>query len=56
VLPPGKYLVRIYIDQANKLEKEYPATLGAEELVGEAEVTSNWPDGYGSMTVVVFPK
>jgi len=55
-LPPGKYLVRIYIDQANKLEKEYPTTLGAEELVGEAEVTSNWPEGYGSMTAIAFPK
>ena len=55
-MPPGKYLVRIYIDQANKLEKEYPTTLGAEELVGEAEVTSNWPEGYGSMTAIVFPK
>jgi hypothetical protein len=55
-LQDGKYLVRIYIDQRNKLEKEYPATLGPEEFVGEVEVTSSWPDGYGKMTVVKFPR
>jgi mono/diheme cytochrome c family protein len=54
-LPAGKYLVRIYVDQENKLEKEFPTTLGAAELVGEVEVTSSWPEGYGSMTVVRFP-
>jgi mono/diheme cytochrome c family protein len=55
-LPAGKYLVRIYVDQDNRLEKEYPTTLGAAELVGQVEVSSSWPDGYGSMTVVKFPQ
>ena len=55
VLPAGKYLVKIYIDQANKLEREYPATLGQQEFVGQVEVTSQWPDGYGNMTAVRFP-
>jgi hypothetical protein len=54
-LPAGRYLVRIYIDQANKLEKEYPAMLGPDELVGEVEINSQWPDGYGNMTVIAFP-
>jgi hypothetical protein len=55
-LPAGKYLVRIYVDQENRLEKEYPTSLGAAELVGEVEVTSRWPEGYGSMTVVKFQR
>ncbi len=54
-LPAGKYLARIYIDQQNKLEKQYPAVLGPDELVGEVEFTTNWPDGYGKMTVVKYP-
>jgi hypothetical protein len=55
LLPPGKYLVRIYIDEHNKLERQYPASLGKDEFVGQVEVTSSWPEGYGSMTVVKFP-
>ena len=51
----ARYLARIYVDQQNKLEKEYPATLGADEFVGEVEFTSKWPESYGSMTVVKFP-
>lgn len=54
-LPPGRYLVKIYLDQQHKLEKDYPATLGKDELIGEVEVTSDWPEGYGKMTTVKFP-
>ncbi|MDX1946308.1 MAG: hypothetical protein SFU86_12985 [Pirellulaceae bacterium] len=54
-LPPGKYLAKIYVDQQNKLAKEFPATLGAGEFVGQVEFTSRWPRGYGGMTVVAYP-
>jgi hypothetical protein len=54
-LPPGKYLAKIYVDQQRKLQTHYPAMLGEEELVGEVEITSNWPAGYGSMTAARFP-
>lgn len=55
VLPPGKYLVRVYIDRTNKLEGQYPATLDRDDFVGQVEITSRWPEGYGRMTVVKFP-
>jgi hypothetical protein len=55
-LPPGKYLAKIYIDQTGKLLKDYLAQLGKDEFVGEVEIDSRWPVGYGTMTVVRFPK
>jgi len=54
-LPAGKYLAKIYIDTQNKFERQYPATLGEDELVGQVEVESRWPAGYGQMTVATFP-
>ena len=54
-LPAGKYLVKLYIDQTGKLQKDFRAELGEDELVGQVEVESQWPAGYGRMTVVEFP-
>ncbi|WDI41522.1 hypothetical protein [Bremerella sp. P1] len=54
-LPPGKYLMRIYIDAADKLQSDPSAELGKDELVGEVEINSRWPAGYGKMTKARFP-
>ncbi|MCE9526407.1 MAG: hypothetical protein K8R36_10170 [Planctomycetales bacterium] len=54
-LPPGKYLAKIYIDQAGKLQKDYRAVLGESEFVGQVEIDSRWPAGYGTMTIARFP-
>jgi len=54
-LPPGKYLVKLYIDQTGKLQNDFTAELGEEDFVGQVEVESRWPAGYGKMTVVKFP-
>ena len=51
-LPGGKCLVKLYIDQTGKLQR---AELSADEFVGQEEVESPWPVGYGRMTVVAFP-
>ena len=55
-LPAGKYLAKIYVDQAGKLQKDYLADLGDGEFVGEVEIDSRWPAGYGSMTTARFPE
>lgn len=55
-LPPGRYLVKIYLDQEGKLAKKYPYELGEREFVGQVELTSRWPAGYGVMTSVKFPQ
>ncbi len=54
-LPPGKYLVKIYVDRAARLEKDWQSELGDRDFVGQIEVDSRWPGGYGSMTTAKFP-
>jgi hypothetical protein len=54
-LPPGKYLAKLYIDQTNKLQKDFTAVLSEGDFVGEVEVENQWPSGYGKMTAVKFP-
>ncbi|MBI1900234.1 MAG: hypothetical protein HYS13_03840 [Planctomycetia bacterium] len=54
-LPRGRYLVRIYVDKTGKLARDFKAELSAEDLVGEVEVDTAWPAGYGSMTAARFP-
>ena len=54
-LPPGRYLLRISVDQNNKLANDPQAELGTADRVAEVEVNSRWPAGYGRMTVVPFP-
>ncbi len=55
-LPPGRYLAKLYIDRENKLGANFHYHLGDEEFVGQIELQSEWPAGYGKMTVVQFPK
>lgn len=55
-LPSGRYLVKLYIDQTGKLEKDFTAELGDDDFVGQVEVDAHWPVGYGQMTVVKFPE
>lgn len=51
-LPPGKYLVKVYVDTTGKAKADWKAALGAAEYVGQVEVPqARWAEGYGSMTV-----
>lgn len=54
-LNPGKYLVKIYIDQTGHLQKDPTGDLTASDLVGSVEFDGKWQAGYGSMTSVKFP-
>jgi hypothetical protein len=54
-LPAGRYLIKLYVDRTNKLKKDYRFRLGDDEFVGQVEVESKWPGGYGRMTVAPFP-
>lgn len=54
-LPAGKYLAKVYLDREDKLAKNYPAELTADDLLAEIEFTSRWPAGYGAMTAVKLP-
>ncbi len=55
-LPEGKYLVKLYLDRTGKLQEDYNEILGKDDFVGQVEVQSGWPSGYGRMTSVAFPK
>ena len=51
-LPPGKYLVKVYLDRGGKLAKDWQATLGDADFAGQSEFQAKWREGYGAMTVV----
>lgn len=51
-LPPGRYLVKVHVDKKGRLAGDWKATLGMDDLAGQAEVESRWPEGYGRMTVL----
>jgi hypothetical protein len=51
-LPPGKYLVKVYVDDTGRLAKDWQAVLGEGDYVGRAEFDARWAEGYGPMTVV----
>ena len=55
-LPAGRYLIRIYCDTEGALAKDWRIELRQPRFfAGEVEVTSDWPTGYGKMTVVKAP-
>jgi len=51
-LPEGKYLIRVHVDLAGRMEKDWKATLGKAEFVGEKEFEGRLSTGYGSMTTI----
>jgi hypothetical protein len=51
-LPQGRYLLRVHVDLQGRVEKDWKATLGKAEFMGEKEIEGRIPEGYGSMTVV----
>jgi hypothetical protein len=51
-LPAGKYLVKVYLDSAGVLARDWKADLGDKDRVGEFELTTEWPVGFKTMTVV----
>jgi len=51
-LPRGRHLIRVHVDQDGHLGKDWQAVLGDGDYAGRAEVSSGWPEGYGSMTIV----
>ena len=54
-LPGARYLIKLYIDQEDKLAADYHATLNERDYVGQIEVETQWPAEYGRMTIVEFP-
>ncbi|MBX9680757.1 MAG: hypothetical protein K2X38_18530 [Gemmataceae bacterium] len=51
-LAQGKYMVKVYVDLRDRLGKTPDAVLGKGDFVGQVEIQSAWPEGYGRMTAV----
>ena len=49
-LPPGKYLAKVLVVPVKDAGTQ--GALTDRHFVGQSEVTSRWPDGYGRMTVI----
>jgi hypothetical protein len=54
LLSEKKWLVKVYVDQTERLKREYPTQVGAKEYVGEFVIEPTWTVGYGGMTTVPF--
>lgn len=50
-LPKGRYLLKVYVDGGDRLAADWMAVLGEQDYAGQVEVASDWPAGYGKMTV-----
>ncbi|HKB02466.1 MAG TPA: hypothetical protein VKD90_09610 [Gemmataceae bacterium] len=50
-LPPGRYLLKVYVDRDGRLKQDWTATLGEADYVGQVEARGAWREGYNAMTV-----
>jgi hypothetical protein len=50
-LPPGRYLVKVYVDTDGRLARDWQATLGPGQFAGQIEIQAGWREGYTAMTV-----
>jgi hypothetical protein len=51
-LPPGRYLLKVHVDVRCRLRREWRSSLGEGEYVGQVEIETRWPQGYGDMTAI----
>ncbi len=51
-LPPGKYLVKVYVDQEGNAGKNWQQGRVASDYVGQMEIDARWSEGYGAMTLI----
>jgi hypothetical protein len=51
-LPPGRYLFKVHVDTKGRLRSDWKSELGEGDYVGQVEIETRWPAGYGNMTVL----
>ncbi|HIA19258.1 MAG TPA: hypothetical protein EYN70_07565 [Planctomycetaceae bacterium] len=54
-LPPGQYLVKIYVDRHDKLKKNRDAELGAADFYGAVQIRGAWKVGSKPPKIVHAP-
>ncbi|MCE9603463.1 MAG: hypothetical protein K8U03_01015 [Planctomycetia bacterium] len=51
-LPPGRYLLKAFVDRTGKLSADWTAPLDATDFAGQTEFEAKWKPGYGGMTAI----
>jgi hypothetical protein len=51
-LERGRYLVKVFVDSKGQFAKDWKAVLADSDFVGQAEINSDWREGYGQMTTI----
>ncbi len=51
-LPAGRYRIRIYIDQQDRLKQDRDYSLSNADFYGEAEIDGEWAPGYQPPKIV----
>ena len=51
-LPPGKYTLKVYVDEGGRLDADPKAMLGAKEYRGQLTFTAAWGEGFPNAEVV----
>ena len=51
-LPPGKYIIKAYVDSTKRLEKDPVAMLGKSDFAGAAVIDASWREGFEKAEVV----
>ena len=55
VLPPGRYLIKIYIDRDDRTKKNRDYQLGKREFYGQVEIQGEWKPGYQPPKIIQAP-
>lgn len=51
-LPPGRYLIKVYVDSQRRLADDPSLLLGAEDFAGQAEIHARWREGFQQAEVL----
>jgi len=51
-LPPGTYVIRVYVDTKNKLAKTPERFLESEDFYGATHISTEWKTGFPNATII----
>jgi len=54
-IPRGRYLVKIYVDKADRTIKQRDSELSETEFIGQVEIDGDWPPGYLPPKIIQAP-
>ena len=55
LLPGGRYLVKVYIDRADRTKADRDYAISEREFFAELETDGDWPPGYQPPKIIETP-